>query len=811
MAFARSSWVTALTLSLASLHSVAGAGPKPTAAQVESHTVVDGSGRPVLQRDGTRSNYSNAVPKSQTAVAAAKAGPAHAASLAAAAPAPAGQRAFASFASLGECLGCTGLPLYEHGGRTEFFASTTGLQLPSSNYPGPANDFWYALTYNAATSSFDEAYVSERVAGGIAQMLLLPAAEEEDRQLALCGIDGSIRFYSAASKTLLASETLQFPIQNVFRCAIGDFAHTGEIQYLLASNYQAAVYDRTGNLLWTLPPPAYWYEDILVGQMDGDPALEIAVSQYAAPWIPGVPALTIYDSATRAVELQLNSSVLPAAYNLALAHTGPSGAPTLIVSEGWSAVDAFDPVSGSRLWQAPTPINIESLKVTRLPGSKADQVLIGDGQWGSVHVVDATTGSEQFSIANPEWGVTQMAVGDLSNNGGREILWGGDAGNSGPQRFAIADPVSQQVLATSRDLDTYFTTPAIGHLRGDTSRQVVFASQTTDNSYDPGSIVVLDPVSGKVIAIQNVPLFQGWGSDFALRVEDVDGDGIDEIVVADTHLYDGAVDVYALTPDNKFILKSTTYQGYGSPSAYPGFTSLAIGDADVHGGKYAVVGFSEDNPVRGPTVPTVIGLDLATGLEKWRVPLPGVTTTYYGTFYGPSPSSIESLGRDATGAELFAVLRSQSTFLLPSGQFGEIDIVRVAGAASSVIASYQGIATSMDVAAVHRHRLLAGNSDGTVSALELNATSLTVTSSRSVSSASIDAVRTGRDGNIWVVTGQRAERVDSKGRVTWQSTDNGYTAPAGLVLDAGNEGMRSIWVSSIWRVDGFTIGEHERE
>jgi hypothetical protein len=270
------------------------------------------------------------------------------------------------------------------------------------------------------------------------------------------------------------------------------------------------------------------------------------------------------------------------------------------------------------------------------------------------------------------------------------------------------------------------------------------------------------------------------------------------------------VDVYALTPDNKIIQKSTTYQGYGSPSAYPAFTSLAIGDADVHGGKYAVVGFTESNPARGPAVPTVIGLDLTTGLEKWRVPLPGVTTPY-GPFYGPSPNSIESLGRDATGAELFAVLRSPSTFPLPTGPFGEIDIVRVAGAASSVIASYQGIATSMDVAEVHRHRLLAGNSDGTVIVLELKGTSLTVASSQSVSSASIDAVRTGHDGDMWVVTAQRAEHVDSKGRVTWQTTDNGYTAPAGLALDAGNEETSGVWVSSVWRVDGFRIGDHDGE
>jgi hypothetical protein len=685
----------------------------------------------------------------------------------------------------------------------EFFASTTGMQNLNSSYAGTPNDFWYALTYNAITSSFNEVFVSERAPGGIAQLILLPAAREQDRQLAVCGIDGSIRFYSAATKALLSNETLQFSIQNVFRCAIGDFAHTGHTQYLLASRNQAMVFDHAGNVLWTLPAPAFRYNDILVGQMHQGSALEIAVSEYTASWLPAASPVTIYDGATHAVQLTLGSSVVPFAGNLALGHVGAAGTPALIVSEGWGAVDAFDTVSGAHLWKASTPINIESLLVTRLPGSAGDQVLIGDGQWGSVHVVDATTGVEHLTIANPEWGVTQMAAGDIGSNGGYEFLWGGDAGNSGPQRFVVADPASQKVLAKSRDLDTYFTTPAIGHLLGDTSRQVVFASRTTDNTYDPGSLVVVDASSGKVIAIQDVPLFQGWGLDFAVRVSDVDGDGIDEILVADTHFYDGAVDVYGLTPDHKFTLKSTTYAGYGSPAPYPGFTALAVGSGDRKSGRYAVLGFTESNVARGPATPTVIGLDLSTGAEKWRVPLPGVP---HGNLYGRSPDAIEALGRDSSGAELFAVLRSVPYFA-PSGQFGEIDIVRVAGVTGSVLASYQGLATSIGVLSAHGHELIVGTSDGMAIVLQLKGTTLSVLSSHSVATASVDAIQAAGDGRVCIVSGQRAECVSDKGLVLWKSTDNGYTTPAGLVIDASNEEQARLWVSSVWRVDGYQVGD----
>jgi hypothetical protein len=35
------------------------------------------------------------------------------------------------------------------------------------------------------------------------------------------------------------------------------------------------------------------------------------------------------------------------------------------------------------------------------------------------------------------------------------------------------------------------------------------------------------------------------------------------------------------------------------------------------------------------------------------------------------------------------------------------------------------------------------------------------------------------------------------------SRTNGYTAPAGLALDTGHEDAPRLWVSSVWRIDGF--------
>lgn len=75
----------------------------------------------------------------------------------------------------------------------------------------------------------------------------------------------------------------------------------------------------------------------------------------------------------------------------------------------------------------------------------------------------------------------------------------------------------------------------------------------------------------------------------------------------------------------------------------------------------------------------------------------------------------------------------------------------------------------------------------------------------------MDAIQAGGDGQVWIVSAQRAECVSAKGQVLWRSTDNGYTAPAGLAIDASNEEQARLWVSSVWRVDGYQVGDFDKD
>lgn len=137
--------------------------------------------------------------------------------------------------------------------------------------------------------------------------------------------------------------------------------------------------------------------------------------------------------------------------------------------------------------------------------------------------------------------------------------------------------------------------------------------------------------------------------------------------------------------------------------------------------------------------------------------------------------------------------------------------MRVSGAAGSALASYQGLPTSVGVLSAQGHELIVGTSDGKAIVLQLKGTTLTVLSSRSVATASVDAIQAGGDGQVWIVSAQRAECVSSNGQTLWRSTDNGYTTPVGIAIDVSNEENARLWVSSVWRVDGYQVGDFDRD
>jgi hypothetical protein len=98
----------------------------------------------------------------------------------------------------------------------------------------------------------------------------------------------------------------------------------------------------------------------------------------------------------------------------------------LIAAQAWSFVSAFD-VEEAPKWSLTTPQDIGAIRLANIDGDGTKELLVGDGQWGSVRAYDPLTLQLKGTVQNPEHGVTEIAVVDLDGDGKPELLWGAGA------------------------------------------------------------------------------------------------------------------------------------------------------------------------------------------------------------------------------------------------------------------------------------------------------------------------------------------------------------------------------------------------
>src|SRR5205823_9466636 len=99
----------------------------------------------------------------------------------------------------------------------------------------------------------------------------------------------------------------------------------------------------------------------------------------------------------------------------------------LIAAQAWQYVYAYDIANKLPRWSITTPQDIGAIQVADVDNDGVPEVIIGDGQWGTVHVHDLVTQAEKWHANNPEHGVTNIAVADVDADGVADLLWGAGA------------------------------------------------------------------------------------------------------------------------------------------------------------------------------------------------------------------------------------------------------------------------------------------------------------------------------------------------------------------------------------------------
>lgn len=498
-----------------------------------------------------------------------------------------GSEPFWSYAVFGTAIGTSGIIVAPVGDQLEIY-----LNGYCENYP--SNYYWFALRYNADTGNYEQTYVSNHFPAGINRIRVGNVIGDSGNEIVVSLENGHILIYDQASKAFLVELTTS--ASDLKDLEIADVDSDGQNEFILCTSNHIYVYSGASALEWDLANVGGY--DVTVGQMDNDSAMEIAVTSGQ-----------VIDAASHSVQWNLTDGF---GEKLAVKDIDNDSKDELVVSEGWYEVRAYDVDLKLQKWTIPTDLDIGAINLVDIDNDSVIELLIGDGQWGHILAYDTVTQLLEWSIENPEHGVTNIATGDVDHDGITEVLWGAGETSSGPDYLYVANWQTLQIEWQNIHLDGPFIGPETGDLDGDGIKEIVAVSYASEAEYDSGRILVFD-AHGMLRAISD-PIVRGyaWTGTHDLKLYDVDGDGKMEIIVGADRLYDGVIEIYNFNADNTFTLNWTnSTRPEGSP-----FSAVGAGDIDEDG-KIEIIGGVRSIHSGSPGI-FIYVYDYTTGNEKWH-------------------------------------------------------------------------------------------------------------------------------------------------------------------------------------------------
>ena len=535
-------------------------------------------GLPTLSADGGRIVHTQAELAGRVSVPSGVASPARSLALAPILPVAWG------FPVFGSGIGASGmLVLPTSDGPPELVVGGNSY----SNFGG--DNFWQVLQSNGR--GYHSVFCSEMYSSTIVRLLAGHPSSAANEIVVLL-TDGSVLRFDASSRFAVGSFTLPFhPNSARLRDLDGD----GKDELIVVGDSSLAVFDANGTQLWSV---AAGGSDVEVGQMDADPALEIAVTSGA-----------VIDAATHGIQWSYPRGF---GSKLRCHDIDGDGKDELIVAESWNFVWAYDVDLQLPKWSLPTKQDIDAIEVADVNGDGSYELLVGDGQWGSIHAVDMATRTELWAAPNPDHGVTNIVAGDFDQNGAIEVAWGAGWTSTGPDHLYVAtSAVAGAIKWRSIDLDGPFIGPEVGDVDGDGVDEIVVGVPSTDSGYGGGLILVFDGLTHELLA--SGPSTATGKELLDLRLRNVDDGPALEIVVGWDQTYNGVAEIFDFDRAGGKLVSRWTNALH--PNGV-GFTAVDAGDLDGDGA-IEVIGGGRRDHTGADGVYTYV-YNYATGAEKWH-------------------------------------------------------------------------------------------------------------------------------------------------------------------------------------------------
>ena len=314
---------------------------------------------------------------------------------------------------------------------------------------------------------------------------------------------------------------------------------------------------------------------LAIGNVDTDPALEIITS-----------GGYVHDGVTKVNQWTYGATF---GFTVDTGDVDGDGVDEIVGAIDWTAVKIYKATLRAPVYEIPTS-DIDAIKVANLDGTGPAEILTGDGQWGDVTVYrfNATTKAydKVTQMNSQDHGVRGIAVGDLDGDGTREIVWGTGGTSSGAD-WLVVSHLTPSLTLLWKGGNPQWDGPFVGGglARIDAGKDnLVFLTPRTASGYSGLRLLAMDPLSGAME--QSQELGSSWSAVAAMDLADVDGDGLDEVLLGSATLQQNCF----LAFNFRTGMTLWTSPQVDSPKA--------IAHADLNGdGKPDLVGITSDSRV----------------------------------------------------------------------------------------------------------------------------------------------------------------------------------------------------------------------